>query len=137
MFVWNHLAGRTFTGMVSRFTDKVNTDTRTMIVEMDVPESQSRDRPRNVRHRGPRKVEGRAQALSIPIEAAGSRGQDHGFTWSTPSTKSNRAPSPLAETPARESGPGARGRPRDDWQIHRGTVRAEGNPKLITSVAQE
>ena len=62
------LGGKTFTGKITRFTDRVSEDTRTMITEMEV------DNPKLELVPGMYasvvlKVEQHPQALAVPIEA--------------------------------------------------------------------
>jgi len=58
-----------FTGEVSRFTDKVNNDTRTMITEIEVPNPNLELVP-GMYAAVVLKVEQRPRVLTIPIEAA-------------------------------------------------------------------
>ena len=62
------LNGKTFTGTISRFTDHVNENTRTMITEIEVPNPELKLVP-GMYATVTLKVEKRPQALVIPIEA--------------------------------------------------------------------
>ena len=63
------VGNKRFTGEVSRFTDRVNQDTRTMITEIEVPNPNLELVP-GMYAAVVLKVERRTQALTIPIEAA-------------------------------------------------------------------
>ncbi|HLX68085.1 MAG TPA: efflux RND transporter periplasmic adaptor subunit [Verrucomicrobiae bacterium] len=62
------LNGRTFTGTISRFTDDVSENTRTMITEIEVPNPDLELVP-GMYATVTLKVEQRSQALAVPIEA--------------------------------------------------------------------
>ena len=62
------LNGETFTGTISRFTDHVNENTRTMITEIEVPNPNLEMMP-GMYATVTLKVEQRPQALAVPIEA--------------------------------------------------------------------
>jgi len=62
------LNGETFTGTISRFTDHVNENTRTMITEIEVPNPDLKLVP-GMYATVTLKVEKRPQALAVPIEA--------------------------------------------------------------------
>jgi RND family efflux transporter MFP subunit len=64
------LGGKTFTGKVTRFTDKVNEDTRTMMTEMEV-ENPSLEIVPGMYAAVVLKVQDHLQALAIPTQAAG------------------------------------------------------------------
>jgi RND family efflux transporter MFP subunit len=65
------LGGKTFTGDITRFTDKVSEDTRTMIAEIEVKNPELEIVP-GMYALVVLKVEHRAQALAIPTEAVAS-----------------------------------------------------------------
>ena len=132
------LGGRSFTGTVSRVTDKVNEDTRTMIAEMEVLNPNLTIVP-GMYATVVLKVEGRPKTLSIPIEAAAAGGKT---TVYVVNTKDEIEPRKIAlgiETPARYevlSG------------LHEGDLVMVGNsaqvtpgqkvkPKLIASLSRE
>ena len=62
------LGGKPFTGIISRFTQKVDEDTRTMITEIEVPNPKLELVP-GMYATVVLKVERRPQALAIPTEA--------------------------------------------------------------------
>lgn len=62
------LDGRTFTGMISRFTDHVDENTRTMTTEIEVPNQDLKLVP-GMYATVVLKVEKRPQVLAVPIEA--------------------------------------------------------------------
>ena len=62
------LGGKTFTASITRFTDKVALDTRTMITEVEVPNPKLELMP-GMYATVVLKVENRSQALAVPIEA--------------------------------------------------------------------
>ena len=64
------LGGKTFTGKVTRFTDKVNEDTRTMTTEIEV-ENPNLDIVPGMYASVVLKVEDRPQVLAIPTQAVG------------------------------------------------------------------
>ncbi len=64
----NSLDGRTFTGVISRFADDVNENTRTMNTEIEVPNPDLKLVP-GMYATVTLKVEKRLQALAVPIEA--------------------------------------------------------------------
>jgi RND family efflux transporter MFP subunit len=64
------LGGKTYTGKVSRFTDKVSEDTRTMITEMEV-ENPTLEIVPGMYANVVLKVAERSQVLAIPTQAAG------------------------------------------------------------------
>lgn len=68
------LSGRAITGRIARFSDKVDDSTRTMVVEMEVP-NPSRELVPGMYATVTLKVDERPKVLSVPIEAipAGSR----------------------------------------------------------------
>jgi RND family efflux transporter MFP subunit len=68
------LGGKSFAGTVSRFTDKVSEDTRTMIAEMEVPNPDLEMVP-GMYATVVLKVEQQPHALSIPVEAAAAGGK--------------------------------------------------------------
>jgi RND family efflux transporter MFP subunit len=65
------LGGKTFTGNIKRFTDKVNDATRTMITEMEVKNPELEIVP-GMYATVVLKVEHRSQVLAIPTEAVAS-----------------------------------------------------------------
>jgi RND family efflux transporter MFP subunit len=67
------LGGRSFTGTISRFTQKVTDDTRTMITEMEVLNPNLEIIP-GMYATVVLKVEGHPHALAIPIQASASGG---------------------------------------------------------------
>ncbi len=84
------LGGKSFTGAISRFTQKVNDATRTMVTEIEVPNPDLEIVPACT----PRvvlKVEERRQALAIPIRHRLPAGPPR-FSSSTPIVKSRNAP---------------------------------------------
>jgi RND family efflux transporter MFP subunit len=62
------LGGKSFTASITRFTDKVALDTRTMITEVEVPNPKLELMP-GMYATVVLKVEKRSQALAVPIEA--------------------------------------------------------------------
>jgi RND family efflux transporter MFP subunit len=132
------LGGRSFTGTVSRFTGKVNADTRTMIVEMDVPNPNLEIIP-GMYATVVLKVEGRVQALSIPIEAAAAGGKTTVYVVNTDHEIEQRPVTFGLETPSRyEVLAGLR---EGDLVIIGNSAQVQPGrkvkPKLIASLAQE
>ncbi|HVM60620.1 MAG TPA: efflux RND transporter periplasmic adaptor subunit [Verrucomicrobiae bacterium] len=70
------LGGESFTGSVTRFTDKVSENTRTMITEIEVLNPNLQIVP-GMYATVVLKVEKRPQALSIPLQAAAAGGSTH------------------------------------------------------------
>ena len=69
LVVWiENLGGKTFTGTISRFTHRVNDDTRTMTAEIEVPNPKLELTP-GMYAKVVLKVEKRSHALTLPTEA--------------------------------------------------------------------
>lgn len=72
------LGNKKFTGKITRFTGKVNEDTRTMITEIEVPNPDLEIKP-GMYAEVDFKLQHRTNVLSVPIEAISSAGKDTVF----------------------------------------------------------
>lgn len=72
------LGNKKFTGKITRFTGKVNEDTRTMITEIEVPNPNLEIKP-GMYAEVDFKLQHRTNVLSVPIEAISSAGKDTVF----------------------------------------------------------
>jgi RND family efflux transporter MFP subunit len=94
------LGGKSFTGAVSRFTQKVADNTRTMITEIEVPNPHLEIIP-GMYATVVLKVEKRAQSLSIPIQASASGGTTKVLIVNTSQEIEERPVTLGLETPSR------------------------------------
>lgn len=94
------LGGKSFTGTISRFTQKVADNTRTMITEIEVPNPHLEIIP-GMYATVLLKVEKRAQSLSIPIQASASGGTTTVFVVNAADEIEERPVTLGLETPSR------------------------------------
>jgi hypothetical protein len=90
------LNGKTFTGKITRFTDKVDEDTRTMITKSKCP-IRTWNCPGHVRHRGFESGKPPATRWPFPLEAVA--GGNHGLMVNANNEIEERAGDARLETP--------------------------------------
>jgi RND family efflux transporter MFP subunit len=92
------LNGRTFTGTISRFTHKVDQDTRTMITEMEVANPKLELMP-GMYAKAVLKVGRRPQALTVPLQAVSGEKEPTVYVVNASSEIEPRAVTLGVETP--------------------------------------